>query len=132
MNLILNFSLVDQDGFLYTCATAGTAGRADGAAPPFSVVVINEVLTHTDPPAKDSIELHNPGGEPVEALVVDISKNPWTGMMVLEEIRRRDWATPVFIVSRYITKAMTEEARRLDAKSRRGELKKSRKNVLND
>jgi len=33
---------------------------------PLASVVINEVLTHTDPPLEDAIELHNPGPTPVD------------------------------------------------------------------
>jgi hypothetical protein len=42
----------------------GTPGRAetDAIAPS---VIINEVLTHTDPPQADSIELHNPTDAPI-------------------------------------------------------------------
>jgi hypothetical protein len=41
-------------------ALNGSPGRADGAAPSFPAMVINEALTHTDPPQTDSIELYNP------------------------------------------------------------------------
>ncbi|MCX7725447.1 MAG: lamin tail domain-containing protein, partial [Chitinispirillaceae bacterium] len=30
------------------------------------IVVINEILTHTDPPLSDAVELYNPGDEPVD------------------------------------------------------------------
>ena len=39
----------------------GSPGRADP-----SVVYVNEVLTHTDPPQQDAIELFNPGLSPVD------------------------------------------------------------------
>jgi hypothetical protein len=41
-------------------ALNGSPGRADGAAPTLPAVVINEALTHTDPPESDTIELYNP------------------------------------------------------------------------
>lgn len=41
----------------------GTPGQADGAAPSFPQVVINEALTHSDPPPpSDTIELRNLSG----------------------------------------------------------------------
>jgi hypothetical protein len=45
-------------------ALNGSPGRADGAAPTFPAVVINEALTHTDPPESDTIELYNPTASP--------------------------------------------------------------------
>jgi hypothetical protein len=45
-------------------ALDGSPGRADGAAPTFPAVVINEALTHTDPPESDTIELYNPTASP--------------------------------------------------------------------
>jgi hypothetical protein len=41
-------------------ALGGSPGRADPAAPNLAAIVINEALTHTDPPQVDSIELYNP------------------------------------------------------------------------
>ena len=38
----------------------GTPGAADAALPAFAPIVVNEVLTHTDPPEVDSVELYNP------------------------------------------------------------------------
>ncbi len=38
----------------------GGSPGADDPAPTIAPIVINEALTHTDPPAVDSIELHNP------------------------------------------------------------------------
>ena len=43
----------------------GTPGTGD-PAPPISPVLVNELLTHTDLPEVDSIELHNPGLESVD------------------------------------------------------------------
>ena len=43
----------------------GSPGRDDPPAD-LPVVWINEVLTHTDPPQVDAIELHNPGPAPVD------------------------------------------------------------------
>lgn len=41
-----------------------TPGAPNGA--PLVGVVINEVLTHSDPPLEDAIELHNPSAEPAD------------------------------------------------------------------
>jgi hypothetical protein len=44
-------------------------GRSTPAASNFQLltdIVINEVLTHTDPPLEDAIELHNPTASPVD------------------------------------------------------------------
>lgn len=38
----------------------GTPGAGDGPALTFAPILVNEVLTHTDPPAIDFIELYNP------------------------------------------------------------------------
>jgi hypothetical protein len=38
----------------------GSPGRADPAAPTIPAILVNEALTHTDPPQVDTIELHNP------------------------------------------------------------------------
>ena len=44
----------------------GSPGRADSYGnEPLRGVVINEILAHTDPPELDSIELFNPGNQPV-------------------------------------------------------------------
>ncbi|MBN1577490.1 MAG: lamin tail domain-containing protein [Chitinispirillaceae bacterium] len=40
-------------------------GGSPGADDP-GIVLVNEVLTHTDPPDYDAIELYNPGDEPVD------------------------------------------------------------------
>ena len=45
-------------------AVNGSPGRFDGTAPTFPGVVINEALTHTDPPEVDTIELYNPTDSP--------------------------------------------------------------------
>lgn len=74
--------LADGDGFSLTSAdpnrnsnpnlpanwrassmVLGSPGQ-DDLAPGLPRVVINEVLTHTDPPELDAIELHNPGSSP--------------------------------------------------------------------
>jgi hypothetical protein len=47
-----------------SAALNGSPGRADGAPLSFPAVVINEALTHTDPPESDTIELCNPTGSP--------------------------------------------------------------------
>jgi hypothetical protein len=43
----------------------GSPGQNDPLAPARPGVVINEALTHTDPPASDAIELYNPTANPV-------------------------------------------------------------------
>jgi hypothetical protein len=45
-------------------ALNGSPGRADTTPPVIPAVVINEALTHTDPPESDSIELYNPTASP--------------------------------------------------------------------
>ena len=55
----LGFSLV-QDGVWRQSANVGGSPGADDPLPNIPAVVINEVLTHTLPPAVDAIELHNP------------------------------------------------------------------------
>src|SRR5262249_15178753 len=42
-------------------ALNGSPGQTDPAPPNFPLVLVNEALTHTDPPAVDSIELFNAG-----------------------------------------------------------------------
>jgi len=42
----------------------GSPGEDDPVLPEIPAVVINEALTHTTPPAKDAIELFNPGAGP--------------------------------------------------------------------
>jgi hypothetical protein len=42
-------------------AVRGTPGAAKTALPAFPTVLINEALTHTDPPQVDTVELHNAG-----------------------------------------------------------------------
>lgn len=44
----------------------GSPGGADPLPPDFPAVVINEILTHTDPPEVDSIELRNLTASPVD------------------------------------------------------------------
>lgn len=46
-------------------AINGSPGAADPAPTEIAPVVINEVLTHTDPPQVDTIELYNPTSYPV-------------------------------------------------------------------
>lgn len=47
-------------------ARVGGSPGADDLPPDLPPVVINEVLTHTDPPLADAIELHNPGATPAD------------------------------------------------------------------
>ena len=46
---------------------AGTPGYNSGTLPATQRLVINEVLSHTDPPLSDSIELFNAGGSAINA-----------------------------------------------------------------
>jgi hypothetical protein len=41
-------------------ALVGGSPGADDLAPNIAPIIVNEILTHTDPPLKDSIELYNP------------------------------------------------------------------------
>lgn len=43
-----------------SAALGGSPGRADPAAPNIPAILVNEALTHTDPPQVDTIELYNP------------------------------------------------------------------------
>jgi hypothetical protein len=51
----------DASGWRAGTVLGGTPGRPEPAAPVFPDVVINEVLTHTDPPLTGTIELLNRG-----------------------------------------------------------------------
>src|SRR5205814_563410 len=72
----LGFSLVptdpnaatDQNNALNWRASANPGGSpgADDPIPAASGVIINELLTHTDPPALDTIELYNTSGTAVD------------------------------------------------------------------
>jgi hypothetical protein len=44
----------------------GSPGQADPAPRAIPAVVVNEVLTHTDPPQLDAVELHNPTSSPAD------------------------------------------------------------------
>jgi hypothetical protein len=44
----------------------GSPGQNDPAVPSRPPIVVSEALTHTDPPVVDIIELHNPGGTPID------------------------------------------------------------------
>lgn len=44
----------------------GSPGQPDPQPAPIPPVVINEALTHTDPPLVDLVELHNPTAEPAD------------------------------------------------------------------
>lgn len=46
-------------------ALNGSPGATDPAPPVFAPVLVNEILTHTDPPQKDAVELFNPNGTSV-------------------------------------------------------------------
>jgi len=53
----------DSGNWNSTSEYLGSPGRA--GAGPASSIVINEVLTHTDPPLEDAVELYNPTAGPV-------------------------------------------------------------------
>ena len=42
----------------------GSPGSSDDARP--ATVLINEILSHTDPPFEDAIELYNQGTQPID------------------------------------------------------------------
>jgi hypothetical protein len=54
------------DGTAQVVSFATTASPAGANYLPLTNVVINEILSHTDPPLEDAIELHNPGPAPVD------------------------------------------------------------------
>ncbi len=63
-----------------SAALGGSPGVADGAPPNIPAVVINEALTHTDPPEVDSVELYNPSSAPAAIggwFLTDNSQKPW-------------------------------------------------------
>jgi hypothetical protein len=49
-----------REGWRPNGALNGAPGQIDPPAPTFAGIIVNEVLTHTDPPQIDAIELHNP------------------------------------------------------------------------
>jgi DNA-binding response OmpR family regulator len=49
----------------------------------------------------------------VDLIVLDISRNPWVGLALLEAIRGQDWALPVILVTGKTSDTMRAEARRL-------------------
>lgn len=78
----------------------GTPGRPESPRPSFPAVLVNEVLTHTDPPATDAVELFNPGpaaadlsgwflsddfGEPLKYRFPPGTVVPVAGFLVLTE-----------------------------------------------
>jgi len=60
----LNESPDDPSWWRASSAPGGSPGRDD---PPLDIptVVVSEVLSHTDPPSQDAVELHNPNAFPV-------------------------------------------------------------------
>ncbi len=76
----LGWSLVLADpattgSYRASTANGGSPG-ANEAASTLPVILINEVLTHTDPPLLDSIELHNPAATNVNASGWFLSDDP--------------------------------------------------------
>ncbi|NLG16095.1 MAG: lamin tail domain-containing protein [Fibrobacter sp.] len=62
----------------YSWRASTRIGGSPGKADP-TVVYVNEVLTHTDPPDEDAIELYNPGNVPVDIsgwFLTDKKSNP--------------------------------------------------------
>ncbi|RPI94703.1 MAG: lamin tail domain-containing protein, partial [Chloroflexi bacterium] len=57
-------------------ALNGSPGRADPVPASIPDVLVNEVLTHTDPPQVDSVELHNPTASPAPIGGWFLSDNP--------------------------------------------------------
>lgn len=49
-----------------SASAGGSPGGDDPPPPVLPPVLVNEVLTHTDPPALDAVELHNPNAAAVE------------------------------------------------------------------
>jgi hypothetical protein len=68
-------------------AIGGTPGQADlaeGVVP----VIVSEALTHTDAPAQDAIEIHNPGSETADLrgwFLTDNRESPQKALIPLEE-----------------------------------------------
>jgi hypothetical protein len=57
----------DPDDPVNWRASSSPADRRDATIPgQHPAIWINEILTHTDPPAVDTIELHNPNPFPVD------------------------------------------------------------------
>jgi len=50
----------DRENWRPSGVLSGTPGTADPGSPAIVPVVVNEVLSNTDPPSVDAIELHNP------------------------------------------------------------------------
>jgi hypothetical protein len=62
-----------------SAALHGSPGRADPAAPNIPSILVNEALTHTDPPQVDTIELYNPTANAVNLggwFLTDDASNP--------------------------------------------------------
>ena len=58
----------------------GSPGHSNPTPPAIAPVVVNELLTHTDPPACDAVELYNPKANPVNIggwFVTDTFKEPF-------------------------------------------------------
>jgi len=69
----------NQASWRVSSALGGSPGRADPAAPTLPTILINEALTHTDPPQVDTIELYNPTATPVNLsgwFLTDDASNP--------------------------------------------------------
>jgi len=58
---------------------------------------------------------HGSGRGVPDLIVTDIRMPGLSGLEVLEELRRRDWATPVILITAYDDRDTQDEARRLGA-----------------
>jgi hypothetical protein len=65
VNPNLNADPDDAANWRASSSPGGSPGQDDPAAS-IPTILINEILTHTDPPQIDTIELHNPTGAPVD------------------------------------------------------------------
>ena len=69
----------NQNSWKAGSVTGGTPGYQIGLLPPADDIVVNEVLSHTDPPLQDAIELHNTGAQTVDLggwFLSDSRQNP--------------------------------------------------------
>lgn len=55
-----------RDGWLSSGISGGTPGTQNTTPTDIPRVLVNEILTHTTPPATDTIELYNPNDKPVD------------------------------------------------------------------
>ncbi|MEW6157077.1 MAG: CotH kinase family protein, partial [Verrucomicrobiota bacterium] len=58
--------LGDRSRWRLSSQVGGSPGQSDAPRPAIPTILINEALTHTDPPLLDAIELHNPTSSDVD------------------------------------------------------------------